>query len=93
MGATPRNFQAQLKILKKIIEKSTNQNESFPKKKVCFVLSTLKMKRSQKYVWQLPDGKIFRKEGEDVLRSTPGCDVEFVQGTDAFRFGVWLHYL
>jgi hypothetical protein len=25
--------------------------------------------------------------------STPGCDVDFVQGTDSFRFGVWLDSL
>jgi hypothetical protein len=27
------------------------------------------------------------------LVSTPGCDVDFVQETDSFRFGVWLHNL
>jgi hypothetical protein len=28
---------------------------------------------------------------QKCLGSTPGCDVDFVQGTDSFRFGVWLH--
>jgi hypothetical protein len=29
----------------------------------------------------------------DFVRSTPRSDVDFVQGTDSFRFGVWLHSL
>jgi hypothetical protein len=38
MGATRRNLQARPRILKKIRDiKSTNQNENFFKKKVCLV--------------------------------------------------------
>jgi hypothetical protein len=28
-----------------------------------------------------------------VLVSTPGCDVDFVQRTELFRFGIWRHCL
>jgi hypothetical protein len=54
MEATRRNLQAQPKILKKCWNtKSTNQNENFPKKSM---FSSLKVKRNQKFVWELPDG-------------------------------------
>jgi hypothetical protein len=55
MGPTRRNLQAQPKMLKKNCRKikSTNQNKKFPNKSM---FSTLKVKRSQKSVWGLPDG-------------------------------------
>jgi hypothetical protein len=54
MGATRQNLRAQPKILQKGPNtKSTNQNENFPKKSM---FSSLKVKRSQKFVWGLSDG-------------------------------------
>jgi hypothetical protein len=54
IGATRRNLQAQPKMLKKNCRstKSTHQNENFPKKTM---FSTLKLQKSQKFVWELPD--------------------------------------
>jgi hypothetical protein len=55
MRATRRNLQAQAKILKKIngTPKLPTKTKIFPKKSM---LSSLKVKRSQKFVWGLPDG-------------------------------------
>jgi hypothetical protein len=54
MKATRRSWQAQPKILKNYQNtKSTNQEVNFSKKSM---LSTLKKKRSKKFVWELPDG-------------------------------------
>jgi hypothetical protein len=51
MGSIRQSLQAQPKTIKNI--KSTNQNKNFTKKTM---FSTLKVKRSQKFVWELPDG-------------------------------------
>jgi hypothetical protein len=50
LGANRRNLQAQPKMLKKIVGTS---NQNFLKKSM---FSSLKVKRSQKLVWELPDG-------------------------------------
>jgi hypothetical protein len=52
MRATRRNLQAQPKIQKKSYW-NTTQYENFLKKTM---FRTLKMERSQKFVWELPDG-------------------------------------
>jgi hypothetical protein len=46
-----RKYELKLKILIVVSSKSTNQDESFSKKSM---FSTLKKKRSQKFVWGLP---------------------------------------
>jgi hypothetical protein len=37
--------------------------------------------------------KLFAIYGRSVVGSTPGYDVDFVQGTDPLRFGIGLHSL
>jgi hypothetical protein len=65
IGATRRNLQARPEILKKYRNvKSTDQNENFPKKKL---FSTLKVLRSQKFAWGLPD-EIFPKTRIGAIR-------------------------
>jgi hypothetical protein len=41
----------------------------------------------------LQTSKLFAIYGMGVVERTPGCDVDFVQGTAPFRFGVWLYSL
>jgi hypothetical protein len=41
----------------------------------------------------LETNKLFAINSRGISGSTPGCGVDFVQGTDSFRFGVWLHKL
>jgi hypothetical protein len=55
MEATRQNLQAQPKMLKKNCRNinTTNQNKNVPNKSM---FSTLKVIRSQKFVWELPDG-------------------------------------
>jgi hypothetical protein len=54
MIASRRNLQARPKTLKKISEHQINQSKRKFSKKSMF--STLKVKRSQKFVWGLPGG-------------------------------------
>jgi hypothetical protein len=52
MGATRRNLQAQPKMLKKNLEHQNNQSEQiFSQKKYVY---SLKVKKSQKFVWGCP---------------------------------------
>jgi hypothetical protein len=63
MGATRRSLQAQPKILKKLSEhKSTNQNENFPKK-VCFA----------KYLKKEKEPNILMGATDGIRRLNPKC--------------------
>jgi hypothetical protein len=54
MEAIRRNLQARPKILKKLLEHQINQSErTFSQK---HIFSTLKVWRSQNFVWELSDG-------------------------------------
>jgi hypothetical protein len=35
--------------------------------------------------------KLFAIYDRGVVKNTLGCDIDLVQGTDPFRFGVWMH--
>jgi hypothetical protein len=75
MGATRRNLQAQPKILKKMLETLYQpiQMKIFPKKSI---FSTLKVLRSQKFLWGLPD-RVCRlnpkseKNYQDIISTNP----------------------
>jgi hypothetical protein len=54
MGSTRRSLEAQPKIIKKIIETRNQTTEKKILKKSMF--NTSKVKRSQKFMWRLPDG-------------------------------------
>jgi hypothetical protein len=51
------------------------------------------MRRTCELCTMLKTDELFVIYGRGVLGNTLGCDVDFVQETDSFHFGVWLHSL
>jgi hypothetical protein len=75
MGATRRNLPAQHKILKKLSEHQyTKQNENFPKKTM---FRTLKVLKSRKFVWEVPDGICRLNPKSSIMIETPNQNKNF----------------